>query len=305
MLQRLWFPKNRSVKKIWQLLSVSVAAQLGVLPISLFYFHQFPALFFVSNLLVVPWLGLILGMGIFSIALSLLDLLPNWFVELYTRLIAIMNSIIEWVAQQEAFVFKNISFDSMQLILTYALIFSILGICTRANFKRVALFLGFVLLFQSWTFYTSYYSNKKQILMLVLKTKSSILFHQSGSQLQITSSSDSTVSEPIAQNYQVAQRIQNRKFFNLQSSYKWKNKTILVIDSLKIYPSKTVDYVILSQSPRIHLERLIDSIHPKQIIADGSNYRSYISRWKKTCTNRKLPFHYTGEKGAYYFELEK
>lgn len=54
-LQKFWFPDNFIIRKTWQLLSVSAAAQLGVLPISLFYFHQFPALFFISNLLIIPF----------------------------------------------------------------------------------------------------------------------------------------------------------------------------------------------------------------------------------------------------------
>jgi competence protein ComEC len=38
---------------------------------------------------------------------------------------------------------------------------------------------------------------------------------------------------------------------------------------------------------------------PTQIIADGSNYKSYISRWKASCGKAKIPFHATGEKGFY------
>ena len=70
MLQRSWYPKNKIIRKIWQLLSVSIAAQLGVLPISLFYFHQFPGLFFISNLLVVPFLGILLAGGILVLVLG-------------------------------------------------------------------------------------------------------------------------------------------------------------------------------------------------------------------------------------------
>ncbi len=62
------------------------------------------------------------------------------------------------------------------------------------------------------------------------------------------------------------------------------------------------DYVLLRNSPRINLERLIDSIKPTCIIADGSNYKTYVKRWEKTCLNRKLPFHQTGTMGA--FEIE-
>lgn len=301
MLQRLWFPKNRITKKIWQLLSVSVAAQLGVLPISLFYFHQFPALFFISNLLIVPALGLILGMGISTIVLALLDWLPAWFVSLYNRLIGLMNSIIEWVAQQEAFVFKNIPFDTAQLLLSYGIIVSLLALVSKVSFKRSAVFLTCIISFQLWTFYASYSTSHKEALLLAHRTKNSILLHQSGHRLEVATS-DTVSSKAIIKDYQVAERIRNIKFQTVQNSYEMGTKKILVIDSLGIYPLQKADYIILTQSPKINLERLIDSIHPKLIIADGSNYRSYISRWRKTCTKRKLPFHYTGEKGAYYFE---
>jgi len=301
MLQRLWFPKNPILKKIWQLLSVSVAAQLGVLPISLFYFHQFPALFFVSNLLIVPALGLILGMGILSIILALLDGLPNWVMEFYNSLIRLMNSIIEWVAQQEVFVFNNISFDAVQLVLSYGIIIGLLAVFTRASYKRVAVFLGCVLCLQLWTFYRSHTTNKQEALLLAHRTTTSVILYQLGEKLQITSS-DSTRSKTIVKDYKVSERITDTNYQPLKSSYTWKNKNILVIDSLGIYPSGNIDYIILTQSPKINLERLIDSICPREIIADGSNFKSYITCWKKTCAKRKLPFHFTGKKGAYYFK---
>ncbi|MDO9039361.1 MAG: ComEC/Rec2 family competence protein, partial [Lutibacter sp.] len=49
-IYNLWKPKFLILDKLWQLLTVSSAAQIGVLPLSLYYFHQFPGLFFVSNL---------------------------------------------------------------------------------------------------------------------------------------------------------------------------------------------------------------------------------------------------------------
>ncbi|HAF78728.1 MAG TPA: competence protein, partial [Maribacter sp.] len=75
-----------------------------------------------------------------------------------------------------------------------------------------------------------------------------------------------------------------------------------ITDSSVVYPLSTSDKILLTQSPKINLDRLIDSIQPKEIIADGSNYKSYVDRWKVTCIKNKIPFHYTGEKGAYYFK---
>ncbi|MDP5231890.1 MAG: hypothetical protein NWQ38_15960, partial [Cellulophaga sp.] len=49
----------------------------------------------------------------------------------------------------------------------------------------------------------------------------------------------------------------------------------------------------------INLDRFIAVTQPKLIIADGSNYKSDVLLWQATCAKAKLPFHYTGEKGAY------
>jgi competence protein ComEC len=50
LLAQLWSPKNIVAKYFWDILTVSFAAQIGTLPLSIYYFHQFPGLFFVTNL---------------------------------------------------------------------------------------------------------------------------------------------------------------------------------------------------------------------------------------------------------------
>ena len=74
-----------------------------------------------------------------------------------------------------------------------------------------------------------------------------------------------------------------------------------MIDSLGIYQSLMINepIILLRLSPKINLKRLINTLNPKQIIADGSNYKSYINRWRETCKKEKTPFHYTGQNGAY------
>ena len=76
-LVKFWQPKNFILSKVWDYFTVGVAAQFGVVPISLYYFHQFPGLFFVSNILVIPFLGLVLGFGLFVIFLALLNRVLN------------------------------------------------------------------------------------------------------------------------------------------------------------------------------------------------------------------------------------
>ncbi len=80
-----------------------------------------------------------------------------------------------------------------------------------------------------------------------------------------------------------------------------KNKRILIVDSLGVYQINNLkpEIVILQQSPKINLTRLMDSLKPQLIIADGSNYKAYIKEWEKTCEQKHTPFYHTGQKGAY------
>ena len=303
LLQRFWFPKNSVVQKIWQLLSVSIAAQVGVLPISLFYFHQFPGLFFISNLLIVPFLGLILGLGILVILLALLNILPDFLVNIYDTLIRQMNQTIAWVAQQEAFLFQNISFDSVQLITAYGVLISLILVLTKSTYKRTMTFLCCLLGFQLWTFYSVYNSQKKEQLFVAHQTKNSVLLHQKGNHLYTFSKNENSLKR-LTTDYAIAEHIDAITHLSLKNSYVYGDKNLIIIDSLGVYSSAIAKsyHLLLTQSPKINLERLIDSLQPKYIIADGSNYRTYIKRWAASCKKRKLPFHYTGEKGAYYIK---
>jgi competence protein ComEC len=87
----------------------------------------------------------------------------------------------------------------------------------------------------------------------------------------------------------------------IKNLYRFKDETILIVDSLGLYKFNSLKptMVILRQSPKINLDRLIENLNPKIIIADGTNYKSYLKDWEQTCLKNKTPFHNTLQKGAF------
>lgn len=302
-LQKFWFPENILVRKIWQLLSVSVAAQLGVLPISLFYFHQFPVLFFVTNLLVVPFLGLILGFGILVIFLALIDFLPNIMAQGFDWIIRLMNATVGWVAKQESFIIKNIPFDSFQLIWGYLIITALVLFLSKPKWKTMAVFFSGLIIFQVWGIYKQVELHQKETITLAHRSRNTVLLHQLGDSLVIIASDTFNIGN-IATDYSIAERIQKMGAVQLKNSYRIGSKRLFVVDSLTVLPIKArPEYLLLTQSSKINLERVLDSVQPKKIFVDGSNYPSLIKKWKATCAQKEIPFHHTGEKGFYTFKL--
>ena len=128
ILYKLWKPKYAVFDKLWQIFTVTLAAQAGVIPISLFYFHQFPGLFFISNIVVIPFLGLILGFGLLVMALALLNILPNFMVIAYSYIIDSLNTFVAWAAQFEDFLFRDIPFTILQVIVSYFIIMTLVQV---------------------------------------------------------------------------------------------------------------------------------------------------------------------------------
>ena len=59
-LTSLYHSRNPIINYVWELSCTSTSAQLGTAPISLYYFHQFPLLYLISNCFVIPLTGIIL-----------------------------------------------------------------------------------------------------------------------------------------------------------------------------------------------------------------------------------------------------
>ena len=303
VLYQLWKPNFFIVDKGWQLITVSVAAQLGVLPISLFYFHQFPALFFISNLIIIPFLGVILGLGLVVLVLSYESILPLFLEGFYGDVISILNKVVAFVARQESFLFSEISFSALKMIFSYLLIISGFQLFLKLNTKRCFLFFLSILAFQCVLILEKYTIAQKSEFIVFHKSKNSIIGIRKGSSFELYHSMDSLQisSQKLLINYKVGENITSQNYHKLSNLMYYDKQVVLIIDKDGLYDIKELNnpIVLLRQSPKINLQRLVKKLKPAIIIADGSNYKSYIENWKTTCKNLKTPFWTTYNQGAY------
>lgn len=93
-LSSLWKPRLGFLKKTYELLCVSVAAQLTTLPLTLLYFKQFPLASLPSSLLVVPPAPFLL-LTSFVLALLMLLHAPAWAVTLPAKMLLFVQTFIE------------------------------------------------------------------------------------------------------------------------------------------------------------------------------------------------------------------
>jgi competence protein ComEC len=303
ILYKFWNPKLKIVDKFWQLLTVSFAAQAGILPLSLYYFHQFPGLFWMSNLIIIPFLGAILIGGIVIIFLSLIGFLPQFLATIFGFVIAQMNNFVRWISLQEQFLFKDISLSFLMMIASYISIIFLVRFLMDSSLKKMIYFLISIVIFQSVFVFETYQNKSKTGFIVFHKSRSSVLGIRTGKDFLVYHNLDSLDIKKLnlITSYKIGENVHQHFKTQETAIFKFKNEHILLIDSLGVYQlNKLINPIIVLQySPKINLERLIITMQPKQIIADGSNFKSYVSRWKIVCEKEKIPFYYTGKNGAY------
>ena len=164
-----------------------------------------------------------------------------------------------------------------------------------------------ILIFQSALIYETQ-NNQTEELIVFHKSRFSLMGIKKNTILEISHDFDSLTfaKDNIIKNYKIGNSITEIKKDTLENIYLFHNKKLLIIDSLGIYKINQLnpDYLLLRNSPRINLERLLDSIKPELIIADGTNYKSYLQRWEATCLKQKVPFHMTSREGAFVLKKE-
>ena len=300
ILEKLWTPKYKIVTLLWQTLTVTVSAQFGIIPISLYYFHQFPSLFWLSNLIVIPFLSIILGLGLLVITLALFGLPKTLLSDAFGMVINWMNSFFGWISSQEDFLIIDIPFTIAQVIVSYIFILCLYVLYHHKSYRWLQVTLISVLALQI-TYTIIQFDTKGNQFIVFHKSRQSLLGKKHDNKLATYSTLQKAETNAIIRSFAVKNALQTMPSKPIINLYKLNNKHLLVVDSLAVFNLKgiTVDYVVLTQSPKLNLTRLIDSLKPKVIIADGNNYRSYVNRWEATCLKQKLPFYHTGKTGAY------
>lgn len=258
VMRKWWQPENKYLQWIWSLFLVGLSAQIVVLPISLYYFHQFPILFFVSNLVVVPLLQPILIGGIIALCLGSLGILPYAIVFVLEKLIALMNSLVAFIAHQEIFIIRNIPFTTPLLLSSLLTVFILIVFVHYRKYKVLVALLLSVILFQGVLFYYKYQLETTEEMIVFSKYKQKVITIRQGDKLSIYQT-DTISPDPVVMNYIKNKGVSNIELKKMPYILRFKQKNYLLMDSLGVYPKSkqvVIDSVIFLQKPKINLDRM-------------------------------------------------
>lgn len=94
LIDSLFVVRNKIVAYLWNIISLSLAAQLATLPLILYYFGTFPVYFLLSNLVVAPIAVFILSATLLALALGVFPVAANFVVQGLDFAVRTLNEVM-------------------------------------------------------------------------------------------------------------------------------------------------------------------------------------------------------------------
>ncbi|MDO4163713.1 MAG: ComEC/Rec2 family competence protein [Bacteroides sp.] len=130
----LWPVKHRWGQKVWGMMTVSVAAQIGVAPLIIFYFSRFSTHFLLTNLWVIPLVSVIMYAAVLLLILTPFPALQQPFASVVEVLVRVQNEGLRWIEQLPLASIDNLWLTMGEVFLLYLLCYVI---CRYFNLRTV------------------------------------------------------------------------------------------------------------------------------------------------------------------------
>lgn len=307
-----WFLfENKIMRGIWSLMAVTLSAQVFTLPIILYYFHQFPVFFLISNLLVVPLSGIILYGEILLLIFSSSIIASKLLDTAICFLLSVMNGLIVHMDKMPFGVITGLQVNAFQALLLYLIIFGCLLFLHHRIKTLFWVSFSFACLFCMLISFYKIKSNYQEKLVVYNIPGHAAMDLLLGRQAYFYG--DSGLEKDFAaQKYTLKPA---REYFRIQQLHLYPSGSIIICKGKKIFIAnqqslaqsineKTpIDILILSRNPDITIPEINRKFQFRQLVFDASNPLWKTERWKRDCERLNLRFHSVSASGAFEMDL--
>lgn len=308
--------KNKWLNRVWALVSVSTAAQLLTFPACIYYFHQFPNLFLISNIVAVPLATLILYAAIALIAFSWVPFIAIYLGKLVAGLTYVMNKFILWINELSFAVWDRIPASVLSTWLLYATVigFSAWLMTKNKNLFKAGMICLFV--FTALLAYNRFLTEKQQKIIVYNVPQHQAIDFVNGTRYQFVGDSI-LLEDGLLQNFhlkpgRISLQLNNRVdslngIFHNTVFYQFGSKRVVIIDrplnTESLQQKMDIDMVIISKSPGLYISQLTKIFNCRQFIFDASNPLWKIEKWQRECIKLNVKGYSVPGAGAFIYDI--
>lgn len=309
-IYKLLYIKHKIGDYAWKLVAVSLAAQISTLPISLYYFHQFPMYFWLSGLVVVPVAVVILCGGFL---LFITNAIPGWSWLLGKALwgiVALVNKAIFLIQQIPGSTLKGIWIGFGTVLLLYALIMMVVLAMESRQFKWLVAGLGFLAVVGLMRAITQWQVlQQRELVVYNISRHSAIDFFDGRKMVSINDAEERSLTF-AAQNQRWSRRVREVEQLPMPNGlavYRFGQVQMAVVDGefdSNFNKKIPVDYVLIRGNPWGTLTELLEPFDCQRVIFDASNYPGNIAKWRAEAEKLGLEIEDVQTNGAFQLSMQ-
>lgn len=329
-----WIKTNYKISTwVYDLITVSLAAQIATFPIGLYYFHQFPNYFLIANIFILPLAILILKTGLLLLVVSFIPTLSLLIAKGLNYLIHYLNKSVMFIDNLPYSSTKDVSWSILAVLLVYSIIISLIYLYHSRKGKHFLYALTLLLFFLILQTIQSYKTiNQKKLIVYNIpyttainfidgednvlvsdyklqKTQKKVDYHIRNNWVKLGVENEKVVDlAKLKKQHQlsVIYRIDNPNIFNKRNFFQFYNKKIVVIDNkTKLYDKGRVkvDFLIITKNTQLSLSQINKNFDVGKIIIDASNSNYIANKIIKEAKEFKIPYWNIIEQGAYTSDI--
>ncbi|WP_017258336.1 ComEC/Rec2 family competence protein [Pedobacter arcticus] len=292
----LWYsPENPIIKAAWSVMAVSISAQLVTAPFSLFYFHQFPVYFILSNLFIVIPATLIMYAGFAFLLFATLIPQLKVFAVILEQTIIFTNTGLKFIEEIPHANITQVWFDKTEIFLGYCLIIAILFSLKNLLFLRLSIILAACLII-SLTWKEFNHIQQRNVTFFSLRKNTAIAFIKGRSAVLVTDlDTDEFTYVFSVKPYLDSCHINNIQFLNphlteTEKVYNFEGKALKIIGKGGFNKMLSEENWLLLSSDRIfNLTEILSSNNFNTLLIDGRNRDFVIKNLRSQAEILKLP----------------
>ena len=127
--------RHHHLFKLWSMVSVGVAAQIGTAPLVAYYFHSLPCWFVISNLIAIPLTTILLYGALTVVVVWPLPLIQLWVVKAVGFIAWVLNVTLGYISQLPLAAVEGINLSVLQVIICYIIIVVLIKIIAYMQVK--------------------------------------------------------------------------------------------------------------------------------------------------------------------------
>ena len=318
-----WAPRNRILRWGYDLVAVSVAAQILTLPLTVYFFHQFPLVFLLTNIILIPFTTLIIYGGLALLSISWWIWGAHWLAVALIWLLKLTNSSVSYIEHIPGAVLSSIYFERWQMLLLFVTFILFFVFTLYRKPRLILLSLTLMVVVVSGSAFNKLKDKRPLLVVYAMRGGTAILMSsgersyclcdsvRDGYSYKFMDQSLLKWGRPASNEVNFIGFKDSMSELDCRYSSGWCSfmGKVIYISSQPIVKKRTadqpidIDYLIVCRNTRGNPNELLKYLHPKIVVIDGSASKYLVARWESQCLQNRIHCHSVSKKGAFVINL--